>query len=212
MLLKKTLVTGLLTLAAFALQAQTAGDPSIQIDDAIAAPGDTGIILGGAFTNDSGGLSDIAVAGQFDVIADTGLTVQGQASDGGGGWVDCPTTQFPAGGITVSCSEPLAQTTRYVLEQGANNPLPNATDWFRFSVDVGAAVAPGTLNLTIAADGYSDANAVDMPPGSFGGNNDNGVITVQAPAGEGFYASTPAPGGNLALGSAVVGNTTAPAV
>jgi len=80
----------------------------------------------------------------------------------------------------------------------------------------GVAGSVGTIDFTIDSNALPqnvpliiDVEAIDGNPAF---STSNGSVTVTAPAGAGFYTSTPNPGGTLALGSAVVGQTTTPDV
>jgi len=109
---------------------------------------------------------------------------------------------------------------------GCNNPNPGAialtvTDQFSGTVlpttsvgsitfDVAAGLAPGTVSpIEMTFLSANDDAGTPLAAGDLTLND--GSITIQVPAGDGFYASTPAAGGLLDYGSAVVGNAATPA-
>ena len=106
----------------------------------------------------------------------------------------------PNGGSTF-CSNPSPGVVRILNDDAFLNPLASGVigtiSWNTATVPANV----GTYPLTVSGLLFSDNLGSPVLGGAI-----DGSVTVQAPAGSGFYASVPAPGGNLDLGTAVVGS------
>lgn len=110
-------------------------------------------------------------------------------------------------GATVGCNDSLTADSFRIgafTIPSANITSGNVAE---ISWDVPPGTAPGNYPLVLVNDVFT---MIDGTPAA--GTTNVGIITVNAPAGAGFYTSTPAAGGDLDLGSAIVGNTTTPQV
>ncbi|GAB4170237.1 MAG: hypothetical protein Kow0020_04430 [Wenzhouxiangellaceae bacterium] len=86
------------------------------------------------------------------------------------------------------------------------NPIPSGSlGQIQFTVPM--ATAPGTyvLDANLGSGAFADAGGNSVPA-----TLNDGAVNVTAPAGQGFYASTPAPGGTLDFGAAEVGSAATP--
>ena len=176
---------GLLLSSAVFSQSSTVGTDSV-------APGDTATI---ALTWDDPTNSITQM--QFDVVFDTSVVDGGsidfsncQGNTLNGTTVNCT---FGPGGTTDRWRVAIITFPPQVIGSGALGTVDLPTF---------AAAPLGVSPLTIVNAVYSDA--VGQVPSA---GDTSGSITLLAPAGEGFYASNPAPGATLAFGSAEVGSS-----
>lgn len=199
--------------------AQTADDPSVQIDNTVtAAPGDTGVIDGVGYTQDtSGGEQSVADGWDIDFSADAALVDQvvPEVRDVfDSNWKSCVGTSITfAANQQYTCSEPSPGVIRVILENTANDPLDSQAigDFFRLNVDVAASAPPAEqIDFVITNHQPATAAGQDMAAGTFGAANQDGQITIECPAGESCYQSNPSIGSTIAFGSAVVGQATTP--
>lgn len=188
----KTFVCGVGLLAATAVSAQSVDVPSVS-----GAPGAT---VTGTITYADGG-SDVS-SWQADIQYD-------RPNTGVVAFDECPATTGPASG-TINCSvEADGQTDIFrvgiftvpAAVVGSGNVAV-------FSFTIPGGTSPGVYPLLVDDFAAFDTAGTNVT-GSF--TVTAGDITVTAPAGQSFYASTPAPGATLDLGTALVGEAAAAA-
>lgn len=182
----RTFVCGVGLLATSVVSAQTVDVPSLS-----GAPGAT---ITTTITYDNGG-SDVS-SWQADIGYD-------RPNTGVVAFAECPATTSPAGG-SINCTVEAAGQPNVFRVGTFTVPasVVGSGNVAVISFTIPAGTAPGTYPMIV-----DDFSAFDTGGGDVTGafTVTAGNITVTAPAGSSFYASTPAPGATLDLGTALVG-------
>lgn len=181
----------------------------LSFTDELGAPGGTATTSHGYVAqNDLSAISvdiffdETVITPQVDNPADPAPDVTGCLASPGGNWSSDAS----------SCRLVGPDQIRLVFATGfaADTALDTADPFGSITWDIAAGASPGTVvPLTVQIDSLQAA-----PDGSQVDDSnltvDEGSVSVQAPAGEGFYSSTPDPGGNLDYGAAEVGTAATP--
>jgi len=189
-------------MAASAVNSQT-----LEITDVLGTPGGTGVVDVNYTTG--GNLASISVQLQWDPALLTPQTDAAANPNVNGCVANTPPSHT---GTFTACNNPSpGNIALTVSDQFLGTVLPTLTPLGTITFDVAGSVPPGTnIPVTVTFLSALDNGGNALTAGDV--TLVDGSVTTEAPAGVGFYASTPAPGEDLDLGAAVVGGTTAPAV